>query len=110
MPPNLLPIVSTGRPSAATASVQPSRAMIEPGMRRVIFGHSRMMARETAASAMTNTPITVRLIGPIRSDTAAPGSVYRASLDTSVCSGGRVVIPAYSSASFSSRLKPIPAT
>ena len=51
-----------------------------------------------ALELMTNTPITVRLIDPIRSDTAAPGSVYRASVDIPVYSGGHVVIPAYSSA------------
>lgn len=47
---------------------------------------------------MSNTPVTVRLIDPIRSDEAAPGSIYRASVDSPVYSGGRVVIPAYSSA------------
>jgi len=45
-----------------------------------------------------NTPITVRLIDPIRSDEASAGSVYRASVDTPVYSGGHIVIPAYSSA------------
>ncbi len=47
---------------------------------------------------MTNTPVTVRLIDPIRSDEAASGSTYRASVDSTVYSDGRVVIPAYSSA------------
>ena len=47
---------------------------------------------------MTNTPITVRLIDPIRSDEAAPGAIYWASVDNPVYANGRVVIPAYSSA------------
>lgn len=51
-----------------------------------------------AIQIMTNTPITVRLIDPIRSDDAAPGAIYRASVDTPIYSGGRVVIPTYSSA------------
>jgi hypothetical protein len=51
-----------------------------------------------AMQIMTNTPITVRLIDPIRSDDAAPGAIYRASVDAPIYSGGRVVIPAYSSA------------
>ncbi|MDQ2839530.1 MAG: hypothetical protein M3Y72_00495 [Acidobacteriota bacterium] len=51
-----------------------------------------------AVQIMTNTPITIRLIDPIRSDDAAPGSIYRASVDIPIYSGGRVVIPAYSSA------------
>jgi hypothetical protein len=45
-----------------------------------------------------NTPITVRLIDPIRSDEAAADSVYLASVDTPIYSGGHIVIPAYSSA------------
>lgn len=51
-----------------------------------------------AIQIMTNTPITVRLIDPIRSDDAAPGAIYRASVDTRIDSGGRIVIPTYSSA------------
>jgi hypothetical protein len=47
---------------------------------------------------MANTPIIVRLIDPIHSATAAPGSIYRASVDVPIYGGGRVVIPAYSSA------------
>lgn len=45
-----------------------------------------------------NTPIIVRLIDPIHSEAAAPGSVYRASLDTPVYYNGRIVVPGYSSA------------
>jgi hypothetical protein len=52
----------------------------------------------TAVQIMANTPIAVRLIDPIHSATAAPGSVYRASVDVPIYSGGRLVIPAYSSA------------
>lgn len=33
---------------------------------------------------MTNTPIIVRLIDPIRSDDAAPGAIYRTSVDTPI--------------------------
>jgi hypothetical protein len=51
-----------------------------------------------AIQIMTNTPITVRLIDPIRSDDAAPGTIYRASVDTPIYSGGHIVIPTYSSA------------
>jgi hypothetical protein len=51
-----------------------------------------------AIQVMANTPITVRLIDPIRSDDAAPDAIYRASVDTPIYSGGRIVIPAYSSA------------
>ena len=51
-----------------------------------------------AVQIMANTPISVRLIDPIHSATAAPGSIYRASVDIPIYGGGRVVIPAYSSA------------
>ncbi len=51
-----------------------------------------------AIQIMTNTQITVRLIDPIRSDDAVPGAIYRASVDTPIYSGGRIVIPAHSSA------------
>ena len=51
-----------------------------------------------AIQIMANTAISVRLIDPIRSVTAAPGSIYRASVDVPIYGGGRVVIPAYSSA------------
>ena len=51
-----------------------------------------------AVQIMANTPISVRLIDPIRSATAAPGSIYRASVDAPIYAGGRVAIPAYSSA------------
>ena len=47
---------------------------------------------------MATTPISVRLIDPIRSATASPGSIYRASVDIPIDGGGRVVIPTYSSA------------
>jgi hypothetical protein len=56
----------------------------------------RPVARPTV-QIMANTPITVRLIDAIHSGTAAPGSIYRASVDVPIYSGGRVVIPAYSS-------------
>jgi hypothetical protein len=45
-----------------------------------------------------NTPVTVRLIDAIRSDAAAPGSLYRASTDSPVYWGGNLVIPAHSPA------------
>ncbi len=50
MPPNLLPMVSTGTPKTATASVEITRATIEPGTRFVSFGNSRMMRSEPMAS------------------------------------------------------------
>ncbi|MDQ2841450.1 MAG: hypothetical protein M3Y72_10515 [Acidobacteriota bacterium] len=46
----------------------------------------------------TNTPIVVRLIDPIRSDSASTGSVYRATIDTPIYAAGTIVVPAYSSA------------
>ena len=51
-----------------------------------------------AIQIMANTAISVRLIDPIHSVTAAPGSIYRASVDVPIYGGGRVVIPAYSPA------------
>ena len=51
MPPNLDPIVSTGRPNAATAAVAATSATIEPGTRGSQRGHTRTTASEAAASA-----------------------------------------------------------
>ena len=54
--------------------------------------------RRSTLQVATNTPITVRLIDPIRSDEAAAGSVYRASVDVPVSSNGHTAIPAYAPA------------
>ena len=51
MPPNLDPIVSTGRPNAATAAVAATSATIEPGTRGARRGITRTTASEVAASA-----------------------------------------------------------
>ena len=48
IPPNLLPIVSRGMPSSATATVQPSIARIDPGIRFVTRGRTMIMARDAA--------------------------------------------------------------
>jgi hypothetical protein len=49
MPPNLLPMLSTGTPKTATASVPIIRATIEPGTRFVSLGNIRMMKSELMA-------------------------------------------------------------
>ena len=50
MPPNLLPMVSTGRWNRITARVPSSRATMDPGTRRCHdFGQARMMVSETTA-------------------------------------------------------------
>jgi hypothetical protein len=45
-----------------------------------------------------NTPITVRLIDAVKSDDAAPGALYQASIDQPVYWSGRLTIPAHSAA------------
>jgi len=49
IPPNLLPIVSTGRWKTATAQVAMRSARMEPGMRFVSFGQNKMIARDAIA-------------------------------------------------------------
>ena len=59
MPPNLLPMVSTFRPSTAQATVAASRATMEPGTRLVTRGQRRMMASDATA-----TPVAVEIDRP----------------------------------------------
>ena len=51
IPPNLLPMVSIGRPSNATKTVQPSSATIDPGIRLVTRGRRMMIARVATETA-----------------------------------------------------------
>ncbi len=46
MPPNLLPMVSTGSPKIATAAVQASIARIDPGIRLLKRGTRRITASD----------------------------------------------------------------
>jgi hypothetical protein len=52
MPPNRLPMVSTGSPSATTAAVPATRAMIVPGTRFETRVRIRMIASDATASAV----------------------------------------------------------
>ena len=71
---------------------------IQPSSRSSLSAPAGLTVRHAGVELMANTPITVRLIDPIHSDTAAPGSVYRASLDAPLYFQGRIVVPGYSSA------------
>ena len=51
MPPNRLPIVSTGIANTTTIRVAANSATIVPGMRRVILGHNKIMASDADESA-----------------------------------------------------------